>query len=224
MIEYKLTRSKRKTIGLYIKNGTLEVRVPTKCSQAEIDRLITSKESWIISNLAKSKLREDAKNAFSLNYGDKILFRGNLHQIIEKVGTKAGFDGEYFYLPKELESSQIKEMCIKIYRQLAKIHITEKVLTYSKQMGITPAAIKINNAKTRWGSCSIRKSLNFSWRLIMADDGVIDYVVVHELAHIFEMNHSHRFWAVVESVLPDYQERQARLKMLQKRLANEDWN
>jgi predicted metal-dependent hydrolase len=67
------------------------------------------------------------------------------------------------------------------------------------------------------------KSLNFSWRLVMADDAAIDYVVVHELAHITEMNHSPEFWAIVAGVLPDYKERRRRLKLLQLRLNSEDW-
>ncbi|MCL2342290.1 MAG: M48 family metallopeptidase, partial [Firmicutes bacterium] len=99
----------------------------------------------------------------------------------------------------------------------------EKTAAFAEQMGLKPRAVKINSAKTRWGSCSALKNLNFSWRLAMADDGVIDYVVVHELAHLREMNHSARFWAIVAGVLPDYRERQKRLKALQKRLGNEDW-
>ena len=86
-----------------------------------------------------------------------------------------------------------------------------------------PSAVKINGAKTRWGSCSSKKSINFSWRLIKADDDVIDYVVVHELSHITEMNHSPNFWAIVENILLDYRERKVKLKRLQKRLSMENW-
>jgi len=104
-----------------------------------------------------------------------------------------------------------------------KAHIANRVAAYAAQMNVTPAVIKIKNAMKRWGSCSSKKSLNFSWRLIMADDSIIDYVVVHELAHLLEMNHSARFWAVVDGVLPDYPARKLKLKELQKKLANEDW-
>ena len=90
-------------------------------------------------------------------------------------------------------------------------------------MGVAPTGIKITGAKTRWGSCSSKNSINFSWRLVMADDEIIDYVIVHELAHIKELNHSPRFWAVVEGTLPDYKSRRSRLKLLQKKLAAEDW-
>jgi len=116
-----------------------------------------------------------------------------------------------------------RSACVQRYKQRAKQLLPEKTAAFAEQMGLKPRAVKINSAKTRWGSCSALKNLNFSWRLAMADDGVIDYVVVHELAHLREMNHSARFWAIVAGVLPDYRERQKRLKALQKRLGNEDW-
>ena len=108
---------------------------------------------------------------------------------------------------------------VEAYRKAARAHITARVAFFAKLMGVTPLSISINSARTRWGSCSAKKRLNFSWRLMLGDDDVIDYVVVHELAHIVEMNHSVRFWAVVESVLPDYKVRRKRLKELAKRLA-----
>ena len=127
-------------------------------------------------------------------------------------------------MPPKLEPELIKDACIKIYRRLAKDYIPKRVAIYAEQMGVTPAAVKINGANTRWGSCSSRKSLNFSWRLIMACDDVIDYVVVHELAHLIHMNHSEKFWSVVEKILPNYKERQSKLRKLRKRLNVEDWN
>jgi hypothetical protein len=113
---------------------------------------------------------------------------------------------------------------IREYTLAAKAHLPERAAYYAAQMGVTPAAVKVNGAKTRWGSCSSKGSLNFSWRLMMADDGVVDYLVVHELAHLKEMNHSPRFWAIVQNVLPDYKERQKRLRALQKRLMVESWD
>jgi predicted metal-dependent hydrolase len=106
---------------------------------------------------------------------------------------------------------------------LAKRDLTKKTLAYANCMGIMPTTIKINSANTRWGSCSAKKSINYSWRLIMANDEVIDYVVVHELAHIIELNHSERFWKVAENQMPDYNKRKRQLKELQQRLCGEEW-
>ena len=223
MTKYTLTRSKRKTIGLYIKDGNLEIRTPLYCPQSEIDRFITLKEKWINDKLYISRKHARQKANFSLSYGNYISFRGILYPLAAKTGDKSGFDGECFYFPPMLKPDLLRDACINVYHSLAKKHLKDRVKEYAEQMGVTPASVKINNAKGRWGSCSSQKSLNFSWRLIMAEDDVIDYVVVHELAHIIEMNHSQKFWAVVDSVLPDYLERKSQLKKLQIKLVTEDW-
>jgi predicted metal-dependent hydrolase len=79
-------------------------------------------------------------------------------------------------------------------------------------MGFQPGEVKINSAKTRWGSCNRKGSVNFTYRLLFVPEELIDYVVVHELAHLKEMNHSDRFWSVVAQTMPDYKERRRQLR------------
>ncbi len=93
---------------------------------------------------------------------------------------------------------------IKRLEALAKQVIPEKVAYYARIMGVTYGSISIRKQKTRWGSCSREGNLNFNCLLMMAPPEVLDYVVVHELSHRLEMNHSARFWTQVEKVLPDY--------------------
>lgn len=109
--------------------------------------------------------------------------------------------------PDEPSDEQIKE-----YKRRAKEIIPERVGYFAKIMGVTPTGIRITSAKTRFGSCTAKNSLNFSWRLMRYGEREIDYVVVHELAHIRHHDHSKAFYAVVASVMPDYKERQAVLK------------
>lgn len=96
--------------------------------------------------------------------------------------------------------------------ELAKKLIPERVAYFAKHMGVTYGRITIREQKTRWGSCSSKGNLNFNWKLVLFEPELLDYVVVHELAHRIEMNHSASFWAIVESVLPDYKERRKRLR------------
>ena len=98
------------------------------------------------------------------------------------------------------------------YRKEARRRITERAAYFAEKMGVDYGRIAIKAAKTRWGRCSARGNLNFHWKLILMPPAILDYVVVHELAHRIEMNHSPRFWAQVERILPDYRERRRWLK------------
>ncbi|MDR0920026.1 MAG: M48 family metallopeptidase [Oscillospiraceae bacterium] len=222
MVNYEIVRSKRKTLALYVLGDKVEVRAPLKYPKSDIEKFVSSKEEWILKRLNKNAENIEKRKNFILDYGSEITYRGRDYPIISKEGNRVGFDNA-FYIPPNLTSEQIKTACVQIYRMLAKRDLTVKVLEYGKQMGVSATSVKINGATTRWGSCSSKKSINFCWRLIMAPDEVIDYVVVHELSHIKEMNHSPAFWAIVGGVFPDYKQRQKKLKDLQKRLNGEDW-
>ena len=100
----------------------------------------------------------------------------------------------------------------RLYRDKARDIFEQKVSYYARMMGVSYGRIAIRDQKTRWGSCSGEGNLNFNWRLIFAPAGVLDYVVVHELAHRKEMNHSPRFWKVVEDTMPEYRKYQKWLK------------
>jgi len=222
--EYAITRSRRKTVAIYVRGGKVEVRAPLRMPKREIDRFVLEKEKWILKSLAKQQAQAAQREAFVINYGSSILFRGKPYPIVPRTEKHAGFDDEEFYMPTGLSRSQIKAACVRLYKILAKAHIAKRVDFFAPHMGVVPTAVKINSAMKRWGSCSSLKSLNFSWRLIMADDAIIDYVIVHELAHIKEMNHSARFWAIVENTLSDFRECRRKLKELQSRLSGEDWS
>ena len=224
MIPYDIVRSNRKTAAIQVRNGTVTVRAPLKMPMRDISKFIASHEKWISDNLAASiKLKRQREN-FSLDYGSRLLFRGDRYPIVGREGSSAGFDDEAFFIPHGLTPAKIKPLCIRIYRMLAKSILPEMVRNFAIIMNVSPSAIKISGAKTRWGSCSSKKNVNFSWRLIMADDYIIKYVIVHELAHLYELNHSENFWTVVGLILPDYRERKKRLRAFQKRLASENWD
>lgn len=108
--------------------------------------------------------------------------------------------------------SSLSEAEEKLYRQQAREVFALKTDYYAKNMGVAYGRISIRDQKTRWGSCSAEGNLNFNWRLVMAPAGVLDYVVVHELAHRKEMNHSAAFWEVVEETMPEYKKYRKWLK------------
>ena len=110
------------------------------------------------------------------------------------------------------KSRCVRELLQNWYRQEAWDHLKKRVDEFGNLMGVKPKQLKLSNAKKRWGSCSGKQSINLNWRLIMIDDSLIDYVVVHELAHLIELNHSVDFWRVVEGVIPNHRELRRRLR------------
>lgn len=221
MTEYQLVRSKRKTLAIHITpDATVEVRAPLTLSKSRIDAFVEQKQDWIIKNLEHSKKILKTKKEFSFDETTKLWFMGKQYSLRDSADVR--FDGEYFYAPYDCFDSS-KKSVIKLYRNLAERVIKERVAYYSKFMNVKPTAIKINGAMKRWGSCSGQNSLNFSWALIMSDMSAIDYVVVHELAHIKQHNHSKQFWSIVASVLPDYKLREKKLRALQKELVKQNW-
>jgi predicted metal-dependent hydrolase len=224
MIKYTITRSRRKTVALCVRGGELEVRAPLRTPVSEIEKFIRLKSKWIENKLALTGEQTARRDHFELSYGSMILYRGVLYPIEAKEGDRAGFDGKRFYAPQNLPPEHIKAACIKVYRILAKRDLTAKTHEFAALMSVKPESVKITAARSRWGSCSMKKHINFSWRLVMASDDLIDYVVVHELAHLSEMNHSDKFWPIVARVLPDFTQRRKKLKELQRRLLNEDWD
>ena len=218
--EYRIIRSKRKTAMLVVKSdGKVEVRVPNGVADAEIKRILSDKAEWITKHREQISIRRAKKEAFRLKPGDRIRLMDERFPI--KKGKCPAFEKGIFWVSSE---TLIKEQVIQIYRVLARKILCEKIAYWEPIVGVKATGFRINGAKTRWGSCSGKNSLNFSWRLIMAPEAAVDYVVVHELCHILEHNHSKGFWKQVERVLPDYRQRQACLKAFSESLAMENWD
>lgn len=111
-----------------------------------------------------------------------------------------------------LKDSILNDEQIKALRKKAKLTLTDKTTRFAKNMGLSFGRITITSAKTRFGSCSSKGNIAYSWRLMLYPEEAQDYVVVHELAHLIEMNHSAKFWRIVERYLPDYKSRKIMLK------------
>ena len=165
-IRYQLIRSRRKTIGIQVKDGAVIVRAPERASVKEIEAFVERSRPWIEKHL---RLQEEMKTRQ------------------EAAGVK------------KLTRQELEALAQEAVRR-----IPERVAYYAPKVGVTYGNITIRNQKTRWGSCSARGNLNFNCLLCLAPPGVMDAVVVHELCHRLEMNHSKRFYEEVLRVYPDY--------------------
>lgn len=203
----KLIRSNRKSIGLEInEKGLLIVRAPGSVSLKNIHRVVESNRKWIE---RKQKSLTEKKSYYNPKFfieGEEYLYLGNSYKlrIIKDAERVFEFDNQFILS----EKWQIKAKAIFIYwyKLQAQKNINERVRYYANEYEFKYGRVKITSAKKRWGSCTGKNNLNFTWRLILAPIEIVDSVVVHELVHTKIKNHSKKFWANVYKIMPEYPE------------------
>jgi len=221
-MEYQLIRSRRRTIAICIsRDGSVVVRAPLRTAQNTIERFVFEKRDWIREKSELMKTNNAQRKDFSISQGSVLSLLGETYPVV--LGNKVAFDGTRFLIQNE-GMETLKPKLVQLYQSIARDCIPERVAYFSKSTGWVSAGVRIGSANTSWGSCSGKNKLNFTWKLIMAEPALIDYVVVHELAHTVEHNHSSRFWRLVENVLPDYRERREKLRKLEKNLQKDGWS
>ncbi len=221
----KIIRSKRKSLALAITaDAELIVRAPFRTSLEYIEKIAAQKIGWI-----ERKIREIQKQPKTIkkNFiaGEEFLYLGEKYQLKITDGLKIELsetrlrsssgglrhaeaelrrgEGEGLFFPKVF-LWRAKERLEDWYKKQALKEVSSRVKTAARKLNLNYRSIKISGAKTNWGSCGPKNSLNFNWRLIMAPETVVDYVIIHELTHIVEKNHSRGFWKKVEAEMPEY--------------------
>lgn len=188
-----------KTLGRQRRKGSMEnssmseIEIQVKRSSRRALSLQVTREGQVVVRCPLSTTKEQIQ-AFVDEHRQWI--GENLEQVKRRLASRPVMTPEQVWKAKSL----------------ARITLSAKVRYWAAKMGVTYGTISIRQQATRWGSCSSRGNLNFNWTLILTPEPLQDYVVVHELAHRLEMNHSDRFWKIVESQIPDYRERRNLLK------------
>ncbi len=211
-IEYNLKRSSRRTISIMIKNtGQIIVGCPLKTPFAYIEKLLLEKEKWIVQKLAETKEKQTTVREKSFASGDVFYYLGHPYKlkIVENNKTqkpKVHFEEEQIIIEmSDIEDTEkIKTLLKNWYISKARAIMEQRIRLYSTDVGVSPKKVVIREQKTRWGSCSTKGNINLNWKLVMSPLPILDYVVIHELCHMKEMNHSENFWKNVQSIMPDY--------------------
>lgn len=198
----ELRRSARKTLALEIRpDGTLLVRAPLRMSRAAIDRFLREKADWIAEK--QQKARQNTKNnALIVQNGACWLLFGREVRLMFASVKKASLCEEagILYLPADTPEAALERFS----REQTRCVCSRLAEEWAPKMGVTFEKVKVNGAKTRWGSCSACGNLNFTWRLALCPLPVVEYVVIHELCHRRHMDHSAAFWRMVAGYCPDY--------------------
>jgi predicted metal-dependent hydrolase len=217
-IAYQLRRSQRRTIGLAIDHRGLRVAAPTRARIGDIENLIHEHGQWVLDKLASWRERVTPDKLEVID-GTVISVLGEaLTVLITTIGrARWQFGPGTVYLRPDAarNHSQLLEAAL---RDKARAILAERLAHYAPLLGVETPPLRLSSARTRWGSCSHRGGIALNWRLVLMPLPIVDYVVCHELAHLKEMNHSPRFWSVVEQLCPDWKARRLELRHLARQI------
>jgi hypothetical protein len=212
---YVLVRSRRRTIGLEVRpDATIVVRAPVRTPVWYVESLLREKAGWIEDKLTKARSHVSLLPRHDFLTGERFRYLGREWPfvVVAFQETALTFDEKTGFSLDMAAFDRGEVVFEEWYRARARELLAERVRHYAPLVGVSVPRLRITGAEWRWGSCSTSGTVGFAWRLIMAPMDVVDYVVVHELAHLREMNHSSRFWEVVAGVIPDHSTRRRWLR------------
>ncbi|MDD4237033.1 MAG: SprT family zinc-dependent metalloprotease [Desulfotomaculaceae bacterium] len=210
------SRARRLLLQVRLDSCVFEVVAPEAFNLVDLKDILMEKKVWILKKLEAAD-RLAAERQANQPQERSIFYRGRQYLVETRVepGSTSAIEVEedrlVVVVPPgvDVDPSAILERWL---RQMARLLINQRIRVMNEKLKLPFKRVFIKGQRTRWGSCSQQKNLNFNWRLVMAPLPVLDYIVAHELAHLVEMNHSKKFWALVEQIYPGYSEHRAWLK------------
>lgn len=211
----KVIRSRRRTVSLEInREGELTVRAPYGLGRGAIDDIVNRHEPWIRKRRQEAQRRLELSRPKEFRDGERFLWLGTEYplEIVERNRPPLTFNGEKFELAAPFLASA-RQVFESWFKQQARSYLTSRLAAISRQTGFKYKKLRLSSAATRWGSCSTGGTISLVWRLMMAPPEIIDYLIIHELAHTKEKNHSRSFWRLVAAFVPDYKARRRWLQV-----------
>lgn len=213
IVDYRLVRAARRRLGMTVDQRGLRVGASLRTPLREVERFLQHNADWVVRKLDEWH-GEGARRPLVVREGAMLPVLGEEHAVrIEPGGNRFVWQERALVL-RARPDADLGALATRALRARALEVFSARVDDYAATMRLARPALALSSAHTRWGSCSEASGIRLSWRLIHSPLRVIDYVVVHELAHLVEMNHSRRFWALVERHYPGYRAVREELKQL----------
>jgi predicted metal-dependent hydrolase len=215
-INFQIIRSpKRRTLTITVeRDQRIVVHAPDRTPEQEVHRIVEAKRQWILEKIhhpQKYKVRPHAPGKEVVN-GESALYLGTEYRIEVGETTSGAIEFARIFTVPPAHLARRRKVLRGWYLAQAKVEILARVIRHARELGVTYKGARIVDNRYRWGSCTVRDNVNFNWRLIKAPMFVIDYVIVHELAHLIEGNHTTEFWSIVRAKVPLVEKAKAWLK------------
>jgi predicted metal-dependent hydrolase len=215
-ISYLLERRSRRTIGLKITDAGLVVHAPKRIFEFQLNQILQEKSRWILNKLQAREANQVEK--IQWQDGEHLLYLGQDIQlkIIKDIKKSTRFENAelIIHAPEANIQAVCSRMVLMWYKKQAFLDFSRRLEILSAKLGVPTPPLTLSNAQSRWGSCNSRGEVRLSWRLLQAPPHIINYVICHELAHLKQMNHSPKFYAVLESLFPNHKAAEKELKQL----------
>lgn len=218
--EYIQAKGRSLSLRFLEEKAILRVGIPKDCPQEFVEQFIRKKQPWILKQYRQIQKLADRKEVFWQNIENKkLLYMGKEHQLLFKIGHQNRVqlnEGKIIiHLKKVDQKLPVKTILYPALRALAKNYLIQRTKQLATHTHSTIKAVRIKDHSSKWGSCSSLKNINLNWHLIFLPPTLIDYVIIHELMHLREMNHSKAFWNWVGRFYPNYQQARKELKTYQ---------
>jgi predicted metal-dependent hydrolase len=209
LVEYRLIRARRRTIGMEVDLSGLSVRAPRWVTLSEIEEALIERAQWIVKAIAEWRARRRDVMPREWKSGAPILYRGRELSLEVFPSRRTGIAPDLFHLtvlhPQAHDEAEVAGLVGKWLRDEAWALVAPQVDIYAGRLTTTAKPVlRLSNARSEWGSCNARGEIRLNWRLVQLPPTLAEYVVAHEVAHLVELNHSPRFWALVESLMPGH--------------------
>jgi len=215
-LHYQLERRQRRTVGLKITVDGLVIHAPKRILLSQLESIIIDKADWIRKKLASISAKQIP--AMQWQDSEQLWLLGNAitlslaHDLRSKaINYQPGV--LHLAMPNHDDPVAVARKVLQWYKQQALLDFARRLQLFSTRLDVTLPKLLLSGARTRWGSCNSKQEIRLNWRLLQAPPHLINYVICHELAHLKQMNHSAKFWAVVASIYPDYKGAEAELKL-----------
>lgn len=219
-ISYLLERRPRRTVGLKITADGLVVHAPKRIFEFQLNQILQEKSKWILNKLQAREASQIEKIQWV--DGEHLLYLGQDIQLKLIPAIRKSTHFERNELAIHAPQANIHAVCSRMvlvwYKKQAFLDFARRLEVFATKLGVPTPPLTLSNAQSRWGSCNSRGEVRLSWRLLQAPPHIINYVICHELAHLKQMNHSAKFYAVVEQLFPNYKAAEKELKLLSPQL------
>ncbi len=207
-VDYRLVRARRRTIGMEVDLTGLTVRAPRWVTLSEIEAALQERAGWIARALAEWRGRRRDVMPREWKSGAPILYRGRELALEVFPARRVRIAPDLFNLtvlhPHARDEMLVAELVGKWLRDEAWSFVAPQVEHYARRLTAAAPTLRLSNARSEWGSCNARGEIRLNWRLVQLPPTLAEYVVAHEVAHLVELNHSPRFWALVETLIPGH--------------------